>query len=260
MRIIALTVMLLLAILLEACGGDQDPKQHDGQTLRAEPKVTQHPAYGSIGSGPIVVLLHSGMNTSLYDNGTTAGMPSALVSAGFTVISLDLPCHGDDAPTSGPTTLACWAQRIHDGDDEIFLRFCAGLSDVLDDLNAHSAAIVGISRGAYVATTCAAYEPRFTRIVQEIPVIDLNSLDEFRWAPAVEDIFNLQQYLPYLEDRQILLSIDHADTRVGTDIAITFGHEEGAEVIVTPYGDHILTAADSAYAAQWLLDHPWNSR
>jgi pimeloyl-ACP methyl ester carboxylesterase len=78
-----------------------------------------------------------------------------LESAGYSIVTLDLPCHGADGvdvpavpPGSGESlNLLCIAQRIAAGDQDIFLRFCSQLSDALDSLGVSSAAILGVSRG-----------------------------------------------------------------------------------------------------------------
>jgi pimeloyl-ACP methyl ester carboxylesterase len=218
--------------------------------------VKTTPVYGVVGSGPVVVVLAEDLEHTLYGT-ITDGLVPALLSSGFQVVSLDLPCHGADATPADGSPLDCWALRIAAGDDYIFLTFCAGLSNVLDAMHVTSAAIVGISRGGYVAVTCAAYEPRFRDIVMEIPVTDLNYLDEFKNYPVDETRFNLQQYIPYIEDREKLLSIDKVDTRVGTNLAIAFAEASGSQLILTANGDHVLTPVDGMQAAEWLQQHPF---
>jgi hypothetical protein len=71
-----------------------DARQSDAQMIRLAEKP---PAYKVIGSGPIVVGLTLDMQETLYDSGTTDTIVPRLLSAGYAVMSLDLPCHGVDA-------------------------------------------------------------------------------------------------------------------------------------------------------------------
>jgi hypothetical protein len=194
------------------------------------------------------------MQQTLDDSATTDTLVSRLLSAGYSVMSLDLPCHGADAEL-GVRPLDCWARRIFAGDADIFLNFCAGLIAVLNQLDVSSVAIGGISRGAYVATTCAAYDARFHDVVLEIPVTDLNYLTEFKSSPVDETQFGIDRYVPYLRDRAILVRIGRNDTRVGTDLAEAFAQKVGATLELTDVVGHA-TAEDGSTIA-WLLEHPF---
>jgi alpha-beta hydrolase superfamily lysophospholipase len=163
--------------------------------LAALPKIDKLPAYEVIGSGPLVVVLAVDMKETLYNPMTTDGIVPRLLSAGYSVMSLDLPCHGADAQP-GVVPLDCWARQIAAGDNEIFLNFCAGLFGVLDVLGASKVGIVGVSRGAYVAITFAAYDERFADLALEIPLTDLNYLTEFKSLPVDETLFGTDQYVP----------------------------------------------------------------
>jgi pimeloyl-ACP methyl ester carboxylesterase len=257
-----LVTVLAMSLVLSACGGSSgtapagtaDPLV---QPLAVEPVVTTTPTYGAIGSGPVVVVLALDMYNTLYNSAKTSGFVPELVKERYTVVSLDLPCHGADAEPGQTDPLTCWAQRIAAGDSDIFLRFCSGLSDVLDAMKVQSAAILGISRGGYVAATCAAYEPRFKDLIMEIPLTDLNYLTEFKPYPVEETPFNLQQYIPYLLDRARYLSIDAGDVRVGAQLAESFAEQAGMDLLVTNAPNHVIEPSEVAHATAWLAAHPF---
>jgi pimeloyl-ACP methyl ester carboxylesterase len=224
------------------------------QPLAPLPKVDKLPTYKVIGSGPLVVVLAMDLQETLYDSGTTDTIVPRLLSAGYSVMSLDLPCHGADAEP-GVQPLVCWAQRIAAGDKDIFLSFCAGLFGVLDGLGDPQVAIVGISRGSYVAITCAAYDERFRDLALEIPVTDLNYLTEFKSMPVDEALFGTDQYVPYIKDRSSLVRIGKDDTRVGTALAVAFAQKVGATLELTDAVGHDVDEDGSTIT--WLQAHPF---
>jgi len=193
------------------------------------------------------------MKETLYAPATTDGIVPRLLSAGYSVMSLDLPCHGADAEP-GVTPLGCWARRIAAGDNEIFLNFCAGLFGVLDGLGAPKVGIVGVSRGAYLAITCAAYDERFADLALEIPLTDLNYLTEFKSLPVDEKLFGTDQYVPYISNRAVLVRIGKHDMRVGTALAEAFAKEVGATLELTDAVGHQVVEDGSTIA--WLQAHP----
>jgi hypothetical protein len=246
------TASAILFALLTACGGGVSTLSVP--PLAPLPKVDKLPAYQVIGSGPLVVVLAMDLQATLYESGTTDTIVPRLLSAGYSVMSLDLPCHGADAEP-GVQPLDCWAQRIAAGDKDIFLSFCAGLFGVLDELGAKQVAVVGVSRGSYVAITCAAYDERFRDLALEIPVTDLNYLTEFKSLPVDEALFGTDQYVPYLKDRASLVRIGKDDTRVGTALAVAFAQKVGATLELTDAVGH--DVAEDGSTITWLQSHPF---
>jgi pimeloyl-ACP methyl ester carboxylesterase len=218
------------------------------------PPIEDLPAHEVIGSGPLVVVLAMGMQDTLYNSATTHTLVPRLLSAGYSVMSLDLPCHGADAEP-GVEPLDCWAQRIAAGDEDVFLRFCAGLLAVMDYRDVSSAGMVGISRGAYVGITCAAYDQRFPSLVLGIPVTDLNFLTEFESHPVDPAVFGTDQYVPYLGNRNSLVRIGKHDERAGTSLAVAFSEKIGATLVLTDAVGHVL--AEDGSTIDWLLAHPF---
>lgn len=195
---------------------------------------------GSLSTQPVIVVLGLSAEQSLTDQTAMGPLVPELQAAGYAILSLDLPCHGADAtnlpvapPGSGESAnLLCWADRIHAGDDGIFLNFCAQLSQAMDELGITRAGLVGVSRGGYVAITCAAFDARFVAIALEAPVTDLNYLAEFKQYPVNEQLFTTAQYVPYLDWRPVLVRIGAHDGRVGTWEAEDFAKAVEAQVEV----------------------------
>lgn len=225
------------------------------EALQALPQVST-PAYTLEGSGPIVVVLAGNMADTLISFGAY-DYSTRLKAAGFSILTLDLPCHGLDADHSSNKALnadplLCWATRIASGDRDIFLKFCSGLSDVLDSLNQPVAGIIGISRGAYIASTCAAYDDRIKNIGAIIPLTDLNYLSEFKGLEVEDSMFGLEQFYPELRTKHILVRIGKDDTRVGTQNAQRYADAVGAEIQLLDTVGH--SAPEDGTTIQWLID------
>jgi hypothetical protein len=236
---------LALLALLTGCN---DPDSR----LTPLPTVSP-PAYKLVGSGPIVILLASDIEDTLVTTGPYDYLPR-LNAAGFAVLTMDLPCHGANADHSSPAVLddplLCWAVHIAHGDRDIFLSFCAGLSDVLDELNQPVAGIIGMSRGAYVSATCAAYDYRIKNLGLIIPLTDLNYLSEFQGLQVNEAEFGLQQFYPVLRFKHILVRIGKDDMRVGTANAVNFAQNTFATLQLLDTVGH--SAPEDGTTIIWL--------
>jgi len=197
-----------------------------------------------------VVVLATNMHDTLY-GGLLKGVPADLIGAGFSLLSMDLPCHGADQDVENP--LVCWQTRIEAGDADIFRRFCGDLSAVLNDLGATDVSIVGQSRGGYVATVCAAYDTRIRNLALIMPVTDLQRLTEFDGYSVDQTVFGLAQYDRFLADRSILVRIGADDTRVGTDAVASFATSVGAELVLVGEAGHDIH--NNGEVAAWLVAH-----
>lgn len=235
---------ILTTLFLAGCGSGAEAPQ----PVTAAPVIAV-PAYESIpGSGSTVILLA----TTGYDtlHSVMGRIPSDLVSDGFSLISLDLPCHGPDAdPVLAP--LDCWRHRIEAGDTTIFTRFCTGLSAVLDKLNVKSASIVGLSRGGYVAATCAMRDSRIKSLALISPVTDLQNLREFSGYAVNESVFGLVP--ARLDNRNIFVKIGRTDDRVNTQAVVAFAQDVGAELVMLDTAGHDFMEDGST--AQWLVEN-----
>lgn len=200
-----------------------------------------------------------------------------LAEHGFLCVSLDLPCHGDDAIPGEPNALAGWRQRIEAGDD-LVPAFIAKARAVLDHLISQGytdpakVGAYGTSRGGFIALHFAAADARVKCVAAFSPVTDLALLREFdgmRDNPTVKSSA-ASGIADKLADRWLWICIGNNDTRVATDSAVAFGREvaksaasKGLPVNVDlhvvkgephPQG-HLPHAGAHKEAADWILRH-----
>lgn len=200
-------------------------------------------------SGPPVILLATSIDDAM--SGVALGsIPEHLISAGFSTLVFDLPCHGTDAE-AGVQPLACWRNRLGRGELDMFDRFCEGVSAVMDQLHIPAADVIGLSRGGYVAVTCAASDTRIHNLALLQPVTDLQRLSEFDGYTVNESRYGLTRYASQLKDRRILVRIGERDDRVGTDAAVTFANAVHADLQLLDIDGHNVPLDDSAM--NWLM-------
>ena len=107
-----------------------------------------------------------------------------LAEHGFVCVSLDLPCHGEDAIPGEPNALAGWRKRIEAGDN-LVPAFTAKARAVLDYLIAQGytdparVAAGGTSKGGFIAMHFAAADARVKCVAAFSPLTDLMMLREF---------------------------------------------------------------------------------
>jgi pimeloyl-ACP methyl ester carboxylesterase len=190
---------------------------------------------------------------------------------GFLVISLDLPCHGEDARRHEAQELEGWAARLGNGED-IVGEFNKRASRVLDYLIARrctdpqKVAVCGTSRGGFMAIHWMASEPRVRCVVAFAPVTRLPILREFAALeahPAVRSLA-LESLAAKLAGRPIWVTIGNQDTRVGTDSVISFtrhivkasmaaSRPADVELHVMPIVGHTTHPTAHDEAAAWIL-------
>lgn len=150
-------------------------------------------------------------------------------TAGFLCVSLDLPGHGAQAAPKGPGGIGAWRAAAERNED--FVSPCARrASAVLDYLvregytDERRVAVMGISRGGFMAFHFMAREPRVRAAVGISPVTDLPVLTEFAGLEhhAFTRSLAAASLVERLADRSIWISIGNNDRRVGTDSAIAF--------------------------------------
>lgn len=249
------TSLFLCCLIFSACSSDTTespvtapapaaaPRNLD-YVLHEEPGISR---YGLIEGSPLVVVLGGTLQGTLTGSVTVPAAPAlAIAQAGFGVLSMDLPDH--DA--TDDTELVGWARDVAAGKRELFTSFCTRLSAVLDHLAVSHAAIVGISRGGYVAAICAARDPRFNAIALLAPVTDLARLYEFDNVSVDETIYGLDRYQSVLVNHPILVRIGKADDRVGTDAATSFAEKVGATLQVLDVVGH--SAPEDGSTVKWI--------
>lgn len=230
-------------VLLLVCGSA------NAYSLLVTPRGTE---FSVDGSGPVVIVLATSIKETHAGGITT--LPRELVAAGFSVVSLDLPCHGVDAGWFSKG-LTCWRERM-DRRELDFSRFASKVSDVLTFLQRDQAAIVGVSRGAYPSFIAAAMDPRITRVVAIGPVTELTALSEFKGAATG----GLAPYQDRLASKRMFLTMQSDDDRVSTKAALRFVagvQSRGGKIDVhlVPGRGHN-TVIDNAAIMAWLTQSP----
>lgn len=139
------------------------------------------------------------------------------------VFSCDLPEHGNDLDPH--TALTRWAERYSTG-EEVLENFMNKVSRFIDYLHKegivdHRIAVMGLSRGAFVAAHLAAINSKIKHIVGFAPLTDLTKAKEFKDLPTSvklpEPITTLKESLMHTS---IKFFIGNQDTRVSTHRAL----------------------------------------
>lgn len=230
-------IVVTATLMLTACSvPDNQALPSAGYEIRQAKLAT----YGIMpNDGPVLFVLATDIQNTLDGASTIDPLATSFYNAGYTVVSLDLPCHGADGDTN--TGLTCWRARIEAGQD-IFTPFGAKLSSVIDDLGPRRVGIVGISRGCYAALKCAALDPRITAMTLIAPLTDLARLSEFAGMPSAP--------APQVLNRNILVRVNQNDDRIGSDEAIAYAQAVNATLQVIPGDGHYVPEDGSTLT--WL--------
>jgi dienelactone hydrolase len=194
-----------------------------------------------------------------------------LAKDGWLLVSVDLPCHGQETRKKEGAGLSGW--RVRCTNDENFIAdVTRRLSKVLDHLvaekfaDAERIAALGTSRGGFVAFHFAAADRRVKCAAGFAPVTDLAALSEFRGAQenSLVQRLALERHADAFAGRAIWLVIGDRDARVSTDAAIRFARRVTAaslekklpalvdlHVIAEPKG-HTVPAGWAERAAEWF--------
>jgi len=193
---------------------------------------------------------------------------------GYLLVSVDLPCHGEELRPGEPEGLAGWPVRCKQGDnfvDDNNRR----LSAVLDHLiskgftDTEKIAVCGTSRGGYLALQFAAHDMRVKAVAAFAPVTDLTALREFKGFeenPLVQSLALVKQ-ADQFAGRPVWIIIGDQDQRVGTEHAIelaraitkvSLANEVNSQVelhvIAEPRG-HTVPPGTSKLSSEWFLRH-----
>lgn len=217
---------------------------------------------------PIVFNFATSLEESL-DRGynLTAGH---LVAQGWRAVSMDLPAHGRDArPEEALDRLFAWRQRLQAGQN-LVEAFTTRFEGVIEDLIAaniadpNRIAVVGISRGAFLALHAAARSRRIKAVMAFVPVTDLLALEQFKGTETDPQItgLNLTRQAPALRSMPIWVTIGTQDPVVSTTACVQFAlsiyQEPGPappklELHVVAAGPHMVPPESYRDAAMWAL-------
>jgi pimeloyl-ACP methyl ester carboxylesterase len=144
-------------------------------------------------------------------------------------VTLDIPGHGENVRPGEPTSLPGWRYRLEHGENFAH-DFAVRISALLDYLIQESytdpgkVAVLGASRGAFLALHWAALDPRAKVVVAVAPVADLRALTEFKGLENhdLTKAVALDHIAESLAGRAIWVCIGNHDERVSTDDCIRF--------------------------------------
>ena len=125
---------------------------------------------------------------------------------------------------------------------------------MIDGLPRGHVALIGVSRGGFLALHAAARDPRIDAVVAFMPLTELGALTEFADARNRYELLNVSHLAPQLAERKVWMSIGRADTRVSTAAALDAAHALRAPLLLEAESGHIYSPTAERAAATWLLD------
>jgi len=141
------------------------------------------------------------------------------------VFSVDLPFHGDDMPSIDG--MKRWAEHFLEGDN-VLSTFLDQLEETLKILFNHikpsKIAIMGLSRGGFLASHIAARIPEISTLLAFAPLTQIKKCKEFNSLqdhPLLQEI-NISVLTPMLYNKTIRAYIGNRDVRVGTGRCYTW--------------------------------------
>jgi len=225
------TTIAALALMLSACGGGSGQMNQSGAPVaQAAPQPVATPQ-APPAAAPITVIYvgTSAADTLAAGDTCCSDVIEAYKETGFVVEAIDAPCHGADTPMCEASGLEGWALEIKAGRREWLERFCQRLDAVIDG---RSVFLAGTSRGAYAILACNVGAP-VLGIIGNAALIDLYQLTEFADVPRDATYSLLPQRVP------TMIRIARNDERVGTQPAIDYAMQSGAELVVLDIDAHI---------------------
>jgi esterase FrsA len=229
----------------------------------------------SLAAGPLPAIFYFALSSQESLCQDPFNQPAAyLARLPLRIFSISLPGHGPQLPAIQAMTL--WAQEIASGNNCVKM-FIDKVSDAIEELTnqgfllADRLGVMGLSRGAFIATHLAARVPLFRHIVGFAPLTRLSAIKEFQQIPDLRltNQLDLENLIPQVHDRQIRFYIGNVDTRVGTRNCFDFIEKAAQaalehkirspqiELIITPsIGQHGHGTSKSAFhaGAQWLAE------
>ncbi len=177
----------------------------------------------SLDAGPLPAIFYFSLSAhdSLHLN--PYNQPAVLLnSPALRIFSITLPGHDILPPTEA---LRVWADEIHHGRD-VIKTFVQEIAAYIHHLIQHHVidqskiAMMGLSRGAFIAAHAAAVLPQVRSVLGFAPLTRLGALKEFQELDTQR--WDLSQLTEKLYDRTLRFYIGNRDTRVGTESCFQF--------------------------------------
>ena len=148
---------------------------------------------------------------------------SHLKNSSLRIFSVDLPYHGKNLPAT--EALKCWAQAFARGEDvlgDFLLNLKESISMLLSSgsIETTRIAVVGLSRGGFIASHIAAKFPEISTLLIFAPLTHLEAILEFDFlspSPLIKNL-NMSYLTEALSTKAVKAYIGGRDTRVGTDL------------------------------------------
>ncbi|MES2694691.1 MAG: alpha/beta fold hydrolase [Verrucomicrobiota bacterium] len=263
-----LRIALLFATLLPVLRAQDDPVTVTDVVLK---DVTfAHLGQKPAAPAPTVLVFAMDRKTSLQNPSFARGS-WMLRSAGFFCVSLDMPAHGDDA-RKGEEGLKGWSVRLERGENFV-APFTQRVTSILDYLiregysQPQKIAVIGISRGGFIALHTMAADPRVTVVAALAPVTELNAVREFT-SPSLRKItesLSVGHLIPRLAGRPLWVLIGNRDERVGTAPCVDFmkalwaatpaeSKTAPAELHIVPGEDHRQPPLSQEKLVAWIKE------
>jgi pimeloyl-ACP methyl ester carboxylesterase len=152
---------------------------------------------------------------------------TALLGHPLRIFSLNLPGHGKDLPSQ--EGMRHWAEQFKNNQDPL-TPFIESIVKSIEALVAdglappEKIALMGLSRGSFIALHVAARLPFIRTLVCFAPLLDLSFSSEFEKLEEHPLVENLDPFslVPALCDRQLRFYIGNVDRRVGTERTFQF--------------------------------------
>jgi pimeloyl-ACP methyl ester carboxylesterase len=245
-----------------------DPSSYIPHLRTDQRHLTIAPSGVGYAPKPTVITLCGALEDGLDNPAFNVIGETLAASTGAVHASIELPGHGTDPAGDGLTD---WARRVAAGNDLIgeFLIELRSLIDALIRLQCTAPtqiALVGISRGAFLALHAAAAQLPIAHVIACAPVVALGALSEFaalQTHPYVLESRVAISGAVGLAHRSLYMVAGHIDPRVNTEETIAFWR---AMTVVSPCDDFCLRLVPShdhqlvdtqqryAEAAQWLIE------
>lgn len=140
------------------------------------------------------------------------------------IFSLTIPCH--DLGLSPAESIATMAQEMRNRKKPVqkFLKkiqFCISFLENKGLLKKEKLGLMGLSRGAFIATHIAAQDSKIPYLLQFSPLTKISNARDFK---DIEEIasYDVQNLTSFLYDKTIRMYIGNRDLRVGTKNAFAF--------------------------------------
>ncbi len=189
-----------------------------------------------------------------------------LADKGWLIVTIDLPCHGEDARAGEPTSLDGWRYRHETLGEDFVGAFATKVRGITDYLIANRYSrkdqifIAGTSRGGFLAAHCAIADPRIRGFVGFAPVTTVLALSEYANSNfqnvSLIPSMSLHNYGDKLSRIPFVLYSGPSDTRVGTQNAVNLmgalALDALGELKIMPATNHTVPLGAHQDAAKWL--------